>query len=79
VAKAASSWTTTYLAGDSLALLSLFNTVFYTVSASVLKFALGLWLAILLNENVPLKTFFRAIVLLPGSCRLPCRRWLSGG
>ncbi len=55
----------TYLAGDSLALLSLFNTVFYTVSASILKFALGLWLAILLNKNVPLKTFFRAIVLLP--------------
>lgn len=54
-----------YLAGDSLALLSLFNTVFYTVSASILKFALGLWLAILLNKNVPLKTFFRAIVLLP--------------
>jgi hypothetical protein len=69
----------TYLAGDSLALLSLFNTVFYTVSASILKFALGLWLAILLNKNVPLKTFFRAIVLCPGSCRLPCRRWLSGG
>ncbi|HZG19717.1 MAG TPA: sugar ABC transporter permease [Herbaspirillum sp.] len=55
----------TYLAGDSLAQLSLFNTVFYTVSASILKFALGLWLAILLNKNVPLKTFFRAIVLLP--------------
>ncbi|MBV8624992.1 MAG: sugar ABC transporter permease [Herbaspirillum sp.] len=55
----------TYLAGDSLALLSLFNTVFYTVSASILKFGLGLWLAILLNKNVPLKTFFRAIVLLP--------------
>ncbi|BEV16669.1 sugar ABC transporter permease [Herbaspirillum sp. DW155] len=55
----------TYLAGDSLAQLSLFNTVFYTISASILKFALGLWLAILLNKNVPLKTFFRAIVLLP--------------
>ena len=55
----------TYLAGDSLAQLSLFNTVFYTVSASILKFMLGLWLAILLNKNVPLKTFFRAIVLLP--------------
>ncbi|KAF1042793.1 MAG: Inner membrane ABC transporter permease protein YcjO [Herbaspirillum frisingense] len=55
----------TYLFGDSLAQLSLFNTIFYTVSASILKFALGLWLAILLNKNVPLKTFFRAIVLLP--------------
>ncbi|NUU01140.1 carbohydrate ABC transporter permease [Herbaspirillum robiniae] len=55
----------TYLFGDSLAQLSLFNTIFYTVSASILKFGLGLWLAILLNKNVPLKTFFRAIVLLP--------------
>jgi multiple sugar transport system permease protein len=26
---------------------------------------LGLWLALLLNENLPLKSFFRAIVLLP--------------
>ncbi|OWY30365.1 carbohydrate ABC transporter permease [Herbaspirillum robiniae] len=55
----------TYLFGDSLAQLSLFNTIFYTVSASILKFGLGLWLAILLNKNVPMKTFFRAIVLLP--------------
>src|SRR3954471_17535539 len=40
-----------YLIGDSLAQLSLFNTVFYTVTASILKFALGLWLALLLNKN----------------------------
>ena len=33
-----------YLAGDSVARLSLFNTLFYTVVASVLKFALGLLL-----------------------------------
>ena len=54
-----------YLAGDSVALLSLFNTFFYTVVASVLKFALGLWLAVLLNEHLPFKAFLRAIVLLP--------------
>jgi multiple sugar transport system permease protein len=54
-----------YLIGDSLAQLSLFNTVFYTVTASILKFALGLWLALLLNKNLPFKSFFRAIVLLP--------------
>jgi multiple sugar transport system permease protein len=39
--------------------------VLYTTVASVLKFALGLWLALLLNENLPFKAFFRAIVLLP--------------
>jgi multiple sugar transport system permease protein len=54
-----------FLAGDAVARLSLFNTFFYTVVASVLKFALGLWLALLLNERLPFKAFFRAIVLLP--------------
>jgi multiple sugar transport system permease protein len=54
-----------YLVGDSVAQLSLFNTVFYTTVASVLKFVLGLWLALLLNRNLPFKSFFRAVVLLP--------------
>jgi multiple sugar transport system permease protein len=35
------------------------------VVASVIKFALGLWLAILLNERIPFKTFFRTVILLP--------------
>ncbi|MFH1558213.1 MAG: sugar ABC transporter permease [Pseudomonadota bacterium] len=51
--------------GDSIFWLSVFNTLIYTVGASILKFALGLWLALLLNENLPFKSFFRAIVLLP--------------
>ena len=54
-----------FLATDPVALLSLFNTFFYTVVASALKFALGLWLAVLLNEHLPFKAFLRAIVLLP--------------
>ena len=54
-----------YLFGDAVARLSVFNTVFYTVVASVFKFALGLWLAILLNQRLPFKSFFRAVVLLP--------------
>ena len=54
-----------YLAGDELTQLALFNTIFYTVVASILKFALGLWLALLLNKNLPFKSFFRAVVLLP--------------
>ena len=54
-----------YLVGDSVAQLSLFNTLFYTVVASVVKFVLGLWLAILLNQHLPFKSFFRAVVLLP--------------
>jgi multiple sugar transport system permease protein len=54
-----------YLFGDAVARLSLFNTLFYTVVASVIKFALGLWLAILLNQNIPFKSAVRAVVLLP--------------
>jgi multiple sugar transport system permease protein len=53
------------LAGDPVARLSLFNTIVYTAVASVIKFALGLWLAVLLNEHLPFKAFLRAIVLLP--------------
>src|SRR5258706_1374707 len=53
-----------YLAGDAVAQLSLFNTLFYTAVASVIKFALGLWLALLLNPGLPFKSFFRAVVLL---------------
>ncbi len=54
-----------YLVGDSVAQLSLFNTLFYTVVASVFKFALGLWLALLLNRHMPFKSLIRAVVLLP--------------
>ena len=36
-----------------------------TVVASIVKFVLGLWLAMLLNKNLPFKAFLRAIVLLP--------------
>ena len=34
-----------FLWGDSVTRLALFNTLFYTTVASVLKFGLGLWLA----------------------------------
>ena len=40
-------------------------TFVYTIVASVFKFALGFYLAILLNHNIPFKAFIRAIVLLP--------------
>ncbi|MFG1301528.1 sugar ABC transporter permease [Xanthobacter sp. V3C-3] len=50
---------------DSLFWLVVFNTLLYTIAASILKFGLGLWLALLLNQNLPFKAFFRAVVLLP--------------
>ena len=54
-----------YLWGDAVTRLALFNTLFYTIIASVIKFGLGLWLAVLLNEHLPFKAFFRAVILLP--------------
>jgi multiple sugar transport system permease protein len=50
---------------DSVFWLSVWNTFLYTAIASVIKFGLGLWLALLLNRNIPFKSFVRAIMLLP--------------
>jgi len=54
-----------WLLDDPVFRLSVFNTILYTSVASVLKFGLGLWLALLLNEKLPMKSLFRAIILLP--------------
>lgn len=54
-----------WLFDDPVFWLSVFNTMLYTAVASVLKFVLGLWLALILNQHLPFKTFFRAIILLP--------------
>lgn len=44
---------------------AVFYSVFYTAIATVGKFGLGLWLALLLNNHLPFKSFLRAIILLP--------------
>jgi multiple sugar transport system permease protein len=44
---------------------AVFYSVFYTAVATIGKFALGFWLALLLNNHFPLKSLLRAIVLLP--------------
>ncbi|MCW5691722.1 MAG: sugar ABC transporter permease [Pseudolabrys sp.] len=54
-----------YLWEDSVFWLSVFNTILYTGVASIIKFAIGLYLALLLNENLPFKAIIRAIVLIP--------------
>jgi multiple sugar transport system permease protein len=54
-----------WLWGDSTFMLSVFNTLLYTTVASVLKFAIGLYLAILLNKHMPFKAIIRSIVLVP--------------
>ena len=43
----------------------MFNTLLYTIVASAIKFAIGLYLALLLNRNMPLKAMIRSIVLIP--------------
>lgn len=54
-----------WLAEDPIFWLSVFNTVLYTTVASVLKFAIGLYLALLLNRHLPFKAMIRAIILIP--------------
>jgi len=53
------------VARDTVFWLSIFNTTLYTVVASAVKFVLGLYLALLLNNRLPFKAILRAIVLLP--------------
>jgi multiple sugar transport system permease protein len=50
---------------DDVFWLSVFNTLLYTAVASIVKFAVGLYLALLLNEKMPLKAVIRAVVLIP--------------
>ena len=54
-----------YLLSDPLWWNAVFYSVFYTAVATVLKFGLGLWLALLLNQHIPFKSLIRAIILLP--------------
>src|SRR5215213_7362826 len=54
-----------WLWDDAIFWLSVFNTLLYTFVASAIKFAIGLYLALLLNENMPFKAMLRALVLIP--------------
>ena len=54
-----------WLMDDSTFITSVFNTILYTTVASAIKFAVGLYLALLLNERLPFKAVLRAVVLIP--------------
>jgi multiple sugar transport system permease protein len=54
-----------WLQGDKVFWLSIANTLIYTFVASIIKFAVGLYLALLLNERLPFKALIRAAVLIP--------------
>ena len=53
------------LANDPVFWRTVFQTIFFTFVATAGKFALGLWLALLLNKNQRLSSIIRAIILLP--------------
>jgi multiple sugar transport system permease protein len=50
---------------DSIFRIAVWNTCVYTAIATIFKLALGLWLAVLLNNNFKGKAFTRAFILLP--------------
>jgi multiple sugar transport system permease protein len=54
-----------FLFEDPIFWNAVFFSVFYTAVATVGKFALGLWLALLLNQHLPMQSLLRAIILLP--------------
>jgi multiple sugar transport system permease protein len=54
-----------WLSDDSVFWMSVFFTIGYTAAASIVKFSVGLYLALLLNKNVPFKALLRSIVLIP--------------
>ena len=53
------------LLGSDIFRTAAWNTVFFTVVATAIKAALGMWLAVLLNRKFRLSRFTRAAVLLP--------------
>ena len=54
-----------YLLDDRDFLRATGFTLVYTFVASIFKFSIGLYLAVLLNNNMPFKALIRAVVLIP--------------
>src|SRR5271168_4812845 len=50
---------------DGIFRVAVWNTCLYTLVTTIFKLALGLWLALLLNNNFKGKAFTRAFILLP--------------
>ncbi len=54
-----------WLSDDTVFWGAVFFTLGYTIIASIIKFGLGLYVALLLNKNLPFKALLRSIVLIP--------------
>ncbi|HIA20380.1 MAG TPA: sugar ABC transporter permease, partial [Planctomycetaceae bacterium] len=53
------------LLGSDIFHTAAWNTVFFTITATAIKAALGMWLAVLLNRKFSFSRATRAVVLLP--------------
>ncbi|MFG1397486.1 carbohydrate ABC transporter permease [Roseixanthobacter pseudopolyaromaticivorans] len=54
-----------WLIDDPVFIIAVMNTLIFTAGASIFKFVIGFYLAILLNKRLPFKALIRAVVLLP--------------
>ena len=54
-----------WLLDDKIFWLSVTTTLLYTIVASIAKFAIGLYLALLLNHYLPFRSLIRALILIP--------------
>src|SRR5918998_5944304 len=54
-----------WLWGDDSFINATVFTISYTVIASIFKFAIGLYLALLLNKHIPFRAIVRAAILIP--------------
>jgi multiple sugar transport system permease protein len=54
-----------WLWGDDSFINATLFTISYTVVASVFKFAIGLYLALILNKHIPFRAIVRAAILIP--------------
>jgi multiple sugar transport system permease protein len=54
-----------WLWGDTSFINATLFTITYTVVASIFKFAIGLYLALLLNKHIPFRAIVRAVILIP--------------
>jgi len=58
---------------------AVWNTVVFTVSAVAMKFVLGMAVALVLNQQIRGRNFFRAFLLLPWAMPRSSCTWCGAG
>ena len=64
---------------DGIFRIAVWNTCLYTLVTTVFKLALGLWLALLLNNNFKARPLLAPSFCCRSSSRQCCRRWHGNG